>query len=527
MIFVDWNNINLDDMNLHERNFEFLPLKILDTYYPNLSKYLSWTFIIQQNDLYTVKGKDYLPKEAKKLGLSFSGELTYYSYLNKDDSDSIYFPIEKYAVNFSLELSALSVVIIRNKSKFLSLFKFNYPAELYVNCRFLIELFRLGIEHNSNYDYKFPSDYYDTKKLRDKYYSDSGMSDSEITRDYVLKYLEYKDTRMKSVFLSNVVSSALTWLVLPQMSFFNAVANSYYEGSENHGFIEFYCNDDDVSQSVMFNEQASIDMVDLKFIRKLLEMTSKKLRLLVVSKSKLDPVSQVENTEDKYFDELANWVITGLGTSTDETYASIEFLGPSKWVLTTGSEVLSFDGQNYLIHHKNAPTSQFDKSDIALFFEAIGCDKRQYKDFLKVFNSIKKQKHGTMLIVSKGAKDEAERLCNSNRGIKIEPIDCKLLSQSDLLQMTRIDGAMLIDPNCTCYALGVILDGFVEPTFEGDKGRGARYNSAKLYIHNITNDLAMGTINYFTNKESNHAMAIVISEDGYIDVFTSENENLT
>ena len=84
---------------------------------------------------------------------------------------------------------------------------------------------------------------------------------------------------------------------------------------------------------------------------------------------------------------------------------------------------------------------------------------------------------------------------------------------------------MLIDPYCMCYALGVILDGIVEPSFEGDSGRGARYNSAKLYIHNIKTSIEMEALNVYTQEYADNAMAVVISEDGYIDVFSSiEND---
>ena len=524
MFLIDWDDINLDEMYLHEKCFEFLPKKLLDMYYPNITSYLNWSFIIQDS-LDSIIGRHRLENGINRLGLTLNSELYYFSELNKNASEYLYFPIEKYIADYRRELSALSVVIVKDKSAFLSSLNLKCPEELYCKCRFLIELFRYGIEHNSTYDYSLPPEVFDSERLREKHHEDKDASDSELSRKYALKYMDYKDMREKNVFLDNMISSALTWMILPHLNFFNSIANFHYEGNENTGFIDFCFDNTDVSKSLKFEEKISIDAVDLKYIRKLLEMTSNEFRLLVISDSKLDISSLIENSKDKYFDELSNWIISGLGKTPTKLYASVHFFGSSKWLLSVGYETLFFDGQNYLLRHKNAPTNQADNSDIVQFYKSIRCSQKQYNNFKNVFNTITKQKHGTMLIVSKGAKQEADRLCNSNRGIKIEPIDCKSLSYTELLQMTKIDGAMLIDPNCICYALGVILDGYIEPSYEGDAGRGARYNSAKLYIHNIKSSLRNGAINVYSGEKPRHTMAIVISEDGYIDVFSTTNND--
>ncbi|MCI5126192.1 MAG: hypothetical protein D3925_17385 [Candidatus Electrothrix sp. AR5] len=101
-----------------------------------------------------------------------------------------------------------------------------------------------------------------------------------------------------------------------------------------------------------------------------------------------------------------------------------------------------------------------------------------------------------MLVISSGAKDEADRL--ATEGTCISP---KTLTANLLRNLTSIDGAVLLNPKGTCYALGVILDGIA--TKDGNPARGARYNSAIRYIH--------------SSKHS--ALAVVVSEDGGVNFF--------
>lgn len=64
---------------------------------------------------------------------------------------------------------------------------------------------------------------------------------------------------------------------------------------------------------------------------------------------------------------------------------------------------------------------------------------------------------------------------------------------------------------CNCYSIGTILDGVADGIY-ADMARGARYNSAYTYICN-------------KSKEGKKCVAVVISEDGMVDVLTTENIN--
>lgn len=108
-----------------------------------------------------------------------------------------------------------------------------------------------------------------------------------------------------------------------------------------------------------------------------------------------------------------------------------------------------------------------------------------------------KQKHGTILAISSEADQEAIRL--SSQCFKIKPMR---INKDIIHQITSIDGAVLIDIDCTCHAIGVILDGIA--TANGDSSRGARYNSAVRYYEHMINKA--------------QTVLVVISEDGLIDL---------
>jgi len=105
------------------------------------------------------------------------------------------------------------------------------------------------------------------------------------------------------------------------------------------------------------------------------------------------------------------------------------------------------------------------------------------------------QRHGTILVISRAAKAEAERL--AFQGLPITPVP---IDREALLAVSSIDGAVLVGPDATCFAIGAILDGRSQGT--GDPARGARYNSALRYV--LSSEAA--------------CLAVVVSEDGRVDL---------
>ena len=111
-----------------------------------------------------------------------------------------------------------------------------------------------------------------------------------------------------------------------------------------------------------------------------------------------------------------------------------------------------------------------------------------------------RQKHGTLLVITTEALAEADRLklqCTLVEPVPLTPLITRLV--------TAIDGAVLLDPEAYCYSIGVILDGTA--TGRGNSTRGARYNSAIRYVQ----------------SSPYPCLAIVVSEDGMVDVLTKES----
>lgn len=99
-----------------------------------------------------------------------------------------------------------------------------------------------------------------------------------------------------------------------------------------------------------------------------------------------------------------------------------------------------------------------------------------------------------MLVITEAAAAEAARLAQ-----QATPVTPFLLDTDILQNLTPIDGAIILDPQGFCHAIGAILDG--KATASGDPSRGARYNSA---------------IRYYEAAEA-PSVVVVVSSDGGVD----------
>ncbi|MFI5706513.1 DNA integrity scanning protein DisA nucleotide-binding domain protein [Kribbella sp. NPDC051620] len=106
-----------------------------------------------------------------------------------------------------------------------------------------------------------------------------------------------------------------------------------------------------------------------------------------------------------------------------------------------------------------------------------------------------KAAHGTMLVITESAEEEVARL--APQAVAIVP---QVLEPEVFHSLTAIDGSLLLAPDGTCHAVGVILDGYAAGV--GDAGRGARYNSAIRY----------------SRTTSLPCVIVIVSEDGMIDI---------
>ncbi len=254
-----------------------------------------------------------------------------------------------------------------------------------------------------------------------------------------------------------------------------------YEGADNLGEIIIARQDHPaVSRIVQLSEP--IPLQSIHAVRKLLQMASEGFGLLCDA----NEVYGLGNILPTY-------------NPIDEDVFKIRFTKQFSWELlhtnhilmrvTFGipeGAILEFSTDKFLL-------------DLRRIFPQIS--EAESQQLCELASAISQQKHGCMLVISEQAESEAARL--KTQALKVTPFR---LTKEIIPQVTSIDGAVLIDPQGCCHALGVILDGLASPKCSPD--RGSRYNSAIRYV--------------FGRKESLgrfEAIAIVKSEDGKVNIF--------
>ena len=257
----------------------------------------------------------------------------------------------------------------------------------------------------------------------------------------------------------------------------NTIASMKYEGAEGIGKLAI-ANKEHINLRLTLELEEPIKVNDYRKVRKFLELSTEDS--IIISDS---------------------YQIYGLGelvgkyNPKDESLFVINFISHFKW------EVLH-DNNSMMVVEYRLPNISKDKIDRVKF----------YSDFPRIFKNIKKrqidklwditmqatqQKHGTMLVISSNAEKESDRL--GKQCFAIKPMK---LTTNITQQITSIDGAVLLNQDSTCFAIGVILDGVA--TEKGDSSRGSRYNSAVRYYE------------YFGKETS--IIIVIISEDGIINL---------
>jgi DNA integrity scanning protein DisA with diadenylate cyclase activity len=255
----------------------------------------------------------------------------------------------------------------------------------------------------------------------------------------------------------------------------NTISSLRYEGAETIGRML-------VARRGHPNIETTLALVrpvrmgDYRAVRKLLEMSSDELCLL---------------SDSGYIYGLGKAV--SLYDQRAEDLFSIRFTKHYTWELYHADHLM----MRVVYGQPELPKPRIDRrkfeSDIQRIFSQV--TPKETAHLWELVIEATRQKHGTMVVVSAGAHEEAKRL--ENQATVIEPV---VLTLQMMKMVTAIDGAVLIDPSSTCYAIGVILDGLASK--KGTPSRGARYNSAIRYV-----------------ESSNYpCLAIVVSEDGSIDL---------
>lgn len=259
----------------------------------------------------------------------------------------------------------------------------------------------------------------------------------------------------------------------------NTISSLRYEGAAGVGKL-LLARRGHPNLTEVFALTCPTPLTDYRAVRKLLEMTTTDIHLLA-------------DGENVY----ALGRQTGSYDTCREDLFVINFLTHYVWELQHGGLVLmrshyGLPGMPRARLHR----SRFRRDVHRLFGLS---DTRKVERLWEVVLEASRQKSGTILVITTEALAEADRLklqCTLIEPVPLTPLITRLV--------TAIDGAVLLDPEGYCYSIGVILDG--KASGNGNSARGARYNSAVRYVA----------------SSAHPCLAVVVSEDGLVDVLCSE-----
>jgi hypothetical protein len=195
--------------------------------------------------------------------------------------------------------------------------------------------------------------------------------------------------------------------------------------------------------------------------------------------------------------------VIGFGTTIgiyDQSQADlfrVRFVGHHKWELLHDQHVLMRVSYGL----PQLPMPALSESRFLSTFEIVfGKANAEYANqFYELALEACRQRHGTLLLITPEAQAETQRLVTQATVIEPLPMTVELLQN-----VTAIDGAVILDLQGTCHAIGAILDGVATPS--GNPGRGARYNSAVRYLSALAD-------------KGIPCLAVVVSEDGTSELF--------
>ncbi|SNC75484.1 DisA checkpoint controller nucleotide-binding [Hymenobacter gelipurpurascens] len=260
----------------------------------------------------------------------------------------------------------------------------------------------------------------------------------------------------------------------------NTISSLRYEGAEGVGKL-LLARRGHPNLSEIFALTCPTPLTDYRAVRKLLEMTTQDVSLLADGENVYALGRQVGHYD-----------------GTREDLFVINFVNHYAWEF-------QHDGQVLMRAHYGLPSlprtrlnrNKF-RRDLKRTFQLTNPEK--IERLWDVVMEASRQKHGTLLVITTEALAEADRLklqCTLIEPVPLTPLITRLV--------TAIDGAVLLDPESYCYSIGVILDG--KASGHGNSTRGARYNSAIRYV----------------DSSPYPCIAIVVSEDGLVDVITKES----
>ncbi|GAB2940282.1 diadenylate cyclase [Hymenobacter coalescens] len=259
----------------------------------------------------------------------------------------------------------------------------------------------------------------------------------------------------------------------------NGVAGLRHEGSEVHGTMLVARRNHPAIVPVLTLE-SPVPLRDHRSIRKLLEMSEGRTSLVSDAAHVFGLGYLVETSDPQY-----------------EPLFQVRFTTHHNWELSYADHVM----MRVVSGTPRLPKGRINEQAFAETVRRLwpNLDDGAVTHLWELTMQATHQANGTILVVSDNAGLESQRL--TRQSFRVAP---RYMTPSVLRLVTNIDGAVLIDPRGTCYAIGAILDGLA--TEKGDSSRGSRYNSALRYVESAR---------YAT-------LAVVVSEDGWIDLLPSK-----
>lgn len=239
-----------------------------------------------------------------------------------------------------------------------------------------------------------------------------------------------------------------------------------------------------------------------RLIRKLLQITQNKLYLVLEADERENMFHVVGIcTESVLIQKLKN------GDEMSVPYIRVNIKRHMQWDIFLGDTYIftSING-----HYKvdRELREEFMTGKLKAYF---GGTEENYKELFKNIQKSTEQTHGTMFVIMEPADafTETQRLGNKQYGLPAPEFpQQKDLIQQEINHLNAIDGCVIFGTDGNLYGIGMILDGIAEK--RGSQARGARYNSALKYLT-------------YLKGNSQKAMILVISEDGSVDIITTDD----
>jgi hypothetical protein len=252
----------------------------------------------------------------------------------------------------------------------------------------------------------------------------------------------------------------------------NQVAALRYEGRDGGGSVVLVSSAADAEFHIEF--AAPAPWREARWCRKLLEMSGPETPLIATASEILGVGRRSETANGRH-------------------RVSIEFKGQHDWELLSDTQLLLRVQAGAPRLPLAAVHPERFRQTLERLFPGTSSEARALLADVLVRQSARP--HGSLTVIADDAAEEAERLSLQSMSIQSRTVTEALLASA-----SRIDGALLIDPDGVCHAIGVVLDG---PAHDGcTPARGARYNSALRYV---------------TGSKMSR-LAIVVSDDHTVDV---------